>query len=70
MTTNFEPIPAEVQLLTIADVARALRCSRQTVYDEARAGRLRMVRFGERRRVLRRDLDAYLSGLQGSDDSR
>jgi excisionase family DNA binding protein len=50
-------------LLTVRDVGTALGCSRTTVYRLLSSGQLRSVRFGERQRVLRRDLAAYLDSL-------
>jgi excisionase family DNA binding protein len=58
------PIETRPELMTVTDIAATLRCSRQTVYNLMHAGRLRTVKFGERNRVLRRDLDAYLSSLE------
>ena len=49
-------------LLTVAEVAAALRCGLSTVYDMLQQGRLLSVRLGRRKgiRVLRSSLDALL----------
>lgn len=51
------------QALTTDQVARELNLSRSTVTTLIGRGQLASVKIGGARRVLRRDLDAYLSAL-------
>jgi excisionase family DNA binding protein len=49
-------------LLTIREVAKELRVSKNTVYAEVKRGKLRVIHAGARiTRVMRADLDAYLA---------
>ncbi|QWC86102.1 helix-turn-helix domain-containing protein [Nocardioidaceae bacterium] len=51
---------SDSSLLTIAEVAAAMRVSKMTVYRQVHAGELRAVRVGRSFRVSRSDLDDYL----------
>ena len=54
------------QYLTVAEIAKTLRLNGQTVRNMIDRGELRAVRVGQRRvRVLRSDLDAFLSDQTG-----
>ena len=48
------------QLLTLAEVAHLLRVSKSKVYQERKAGRLRVVRFGGAVRVRERDVQSFI----------
>ncbi len=45
---------------TVDEVSKALKVSRQTVYDWMRAGRLEYVIVGERRRIAKTALEAFI----------
>lgn len=49
------------ELLTIPEVAAALRVSRRTVEREIAAHRIRVVRIGRRVLVTAKELDAYVA---------
>jgi excisionase family DNA binding protein len=49
---------------SIPEVMEALGVSRQTVYDEINAGRLRSFRVASRRLVSANALDAYIRGRE------
>ena len=51
---------ANLQVLTVQDVAKMVRVSERTVWRELKAGRLRGTRFGGQWRILKTDLHAYL----------
>jgi excisionase family DNA binding protein len=51
---------SEVNLLTVAEVARALRVSRMTVYRLIHAGDLAAVQVGRSYRVPESAVDSYL----------
>ncbi|HEY1332314.1 MAG TPA: helix-turn-helix domain-containing protein [Actinomycetota bacterium] len=51
-----------IPLLTVREVAHALRVSTMTVYRLIHGGRLRALRVGKSYRVRESDLDTYLSG--------
>jgi excisionase family DNA binding protein len=51
---------SEVNLLTVAEVARALRVSRMTVYRLIHAGDLAAVQVGRSYRVPESAMDSYL----------
>ena len=53
--------PSARGLLTINEIAAALRVSKMTVYRFIRDGRLPAIRVGSSLRVYRDDLDTYLS---------
>lgn len=57
-----EPEPAAL-LVTIDEAARRLSIGRSHIYEVMRRGRLRSVRIGRSRRILERDLDAFISQL-------
>jgi excisionase family DNA binding protein len=64
MSNDADTDPVEVfdDYLTIAEIAKTLRLNQQTVRNMDDRGELRAVRVGHRRvRVLRSDLDAFLS---------
>jgi len=50
------------QLLTVAEVADALRVSNMTVYRLIKAGELPALRIGKNYRIRRSELDDYLAG--------
>jgi excisionase family DNA binding protein len=50
-------------LLTIPEVAAALRVSRRSVYRLFETGRLRPVHIGRRTLVAQRELDAFVASL-------
>ena len=53
-------------LLTIDEAAELLTCSRRTVYEEHRRGRLAFVKVASRTRVRRSELDRYLKAREQS----
>lgn len=57
-------------LLTVAEVASALRVSTMTVYRLVQAGQLPALRVGRNYRIRQHDLDTYLaSGVVPADRS-
>jgi excisionase family DNA binding protein len=54
----------EEALLTLADVTRLLRFSKSKLYQERKAGRLRVVRFGRSVRIRPRDLQKYINAAR------
>lgn len=48
------------KLLTLAEVAEYLRVSKSKLYQERKAGRLRVLRFGGVVRVRERELQRYI----------
>jgi excisionase family DNA binding protein len=54
------PISRE-QLLTVSEVADAMRVSNMTVYRLIKSGQLPAVRVGKNYRIRESDLDTYLS---------
>jgi excisionase family DNA binding protein len=56
-------------LLTVREVAEAMRVSTMTVYRLIRAGSLRAIRVGKHFRIRANDLDVYLEAqtFQGGD---
>jgi excisionase family DNA binding protein len=50
-------------LVTIEEAARRLSIGRSQIYEVMRRGRLRSVRIGRSRRILERDLEAFVGGL-------
>jgi excisionase family DNA binding protein len=57
-------------LLTVAEVASALRVSTMTVYRLVNNGSLAAFRIGKNYRIKRADLDAYLqAGVVRADES-
>lgn len=53
--------PIAGQLLTVAEVADALRVSNMTVYRLINAGELAALRIGKNYRIRASDLEAYLA---------
>lgn len=53
----------EIELLTVPDVARALKVSPRQVYVLLDEGRLASVRLGRLRRVSAGSLDKFIAGL-------
>jgi excisionase family DNA binding protein len=53
-------VDEEQRLLTVREVADAMRVSTMTVYRLIRSGALRAIRVGKHFRVRTRDLDGYL----------
>ncbi len=54
------------QILLPEEVAQILRSSRKKVLDEARKGRLPVLKFGKERRFLREDVDEYIRQLRNN----
>ena len=48
--------------LTLAEVAQFLRISKSKLYQERKAGKLRIIRFGRAVRIRERDLQRYVQG--------
>jgi excisionase family DNA binding protein len=48
-------------LLTVAEVAQAMRVSNMTVYRLIKSGQLAAIRVGKNYRIRRRDVERYLS---------
>jgi len=57
-------VPAGERLLTVSEVALALRVSTMTVYRLIRAGELRALRVGHSYRIRESDVDAYLQEVR------
>ena len=51
---------SEVRLMTVAEVARAMRVSKMTVYRLVHSGELPAVRVGRSFRVTEEDVNEYL----------
>jgi excisionase family DNA binding protein len=50
-------------VLKVAEVARELRCSKNTIYELIRMGQLRALRIGERNiRLTREEVERYKAG--------
>lgn len=67
MSANSDPSQhappiGEVRFLTVAEVARAMRVSKMTVYRLVHAGELPAARVGRSFRVAEQDVHAYLEG--------
>lgn len=54
------PRIADLEIFTVPEAAAFLRVSRQQIYNLINAGLLKSVIVGERTRVRRTDIDAYL----------
>lgn len=63
MDKKFHP----VQLLTVAEVAAALRVSKMTVYRMVRSGELPSTQFGRSYRIPVTAIEAYLPETTGAD---
>ena len=50
----------EQQLLTLAEVAQLLQVSKSKLYQERRAGNLRVVRFGRTVRLREKDVRQFI----------
>lgn len=59
-STEHERPLSEVQFLTVAEVAAAMRVSKMTVYRLVHAGELPAARVGRSYRVPKQAVDAYL----------
>jgi excisionase family DNA binding protein len=59
---NKEPDQSTL-LVTIEEAARRLSIGRSQIYEVMRRGRLRSVRIGRSRRILERDLEAFVGEL-------
>ena len=57
-------VPAGERLLTVREVAVALRVSTMTVYRLIRGGELRALRVGHSYRIRESDVDAYLEEVR------
>ena len=57
-------VPAGERLLTVREVAVALRVSSMTVYRLIRAGEIRALRVGHSYRIRESDVDAYLEEVR------
>jgi excisionase family DNA binding protein len=57
-----EPEPATL-LVTIEEAAHRLSIGRSHIYEVMRRGRLRSLRIGRSRRIVERDLDAFIMEL-------
>ncbi|MFF8645014.1 helix-turn-helix domain-containing protein [Streptomyces sp. NPDC015345] len=64
MSTAARPVEVEALLYTPEEAATALRYGRSTVYELMAAGALKYVKEGRTRRIRRRDLEAYVDGLE------
>ncbi|WP_035779914.1 helix-turn-helix domain-containing protein [Arthrobacter sp. H14] len=62
MDKEFHP----VQLLTVAEVAAALRVSKMTVYRKVHSGELPSIQFGRSFRVPVAAIEAYLPKTTGA----
>lgn len=50
----------DIKLYSLIEVAKILRVTRQTVYNQVHAGRLKAVKVGKEYRVTDEDLQAYI----------
>ncbi|MCH9736499.1 MAG: helix-turn-helix domain-containing protein [Actinomycetia bacterium] len=57
-----EPADTVQTMLTVAEAAEVLRCSKSMVYALTREGRLPSVKIGQRRLYAAKEVDAFLSG--------
>lgn len=57
--------PVEPLLLTLPEVAAALRISERSLRNLTSAGRIRTVRIGTRKLVTKRELAAFVASLEG-----
>ncbi len=53
-------------VLTVGEVAAVIRRSRSRTYTLIQSGQLRSVKIGGSRRILRRDLELYLTRLENA----
>lgn len=61
-TQDFQPAIA----LRIDAAVKASGLSRSTLYEEISRGRLKAIRVGGRRLILRRDLEEFLESFRGA----
>lgn len=61
MKSNAYLVSSDQQLLTLAEVASALRVSKRTVHREIQRGHLQMIRVARFPRVSVQSLQAYIS---------
>ncbi len=52
-------------LVTVDEAARRLSIGRSHVYEQIQRGTLRSIRIGRSRRILNRDLEAFIEGRLG-----
>lgn len=61
---------ANVELLTVEEVAAVLRVSKMTVYRKVHSGELESVHFGRSFRVPAWAVQRYLAAAEGPDEPR
>ncbi len=59
---------AQQLLITVDEAARRLSIGRSHIYDQMQRGNLRSVLIGRSRRILDRDLEAFIEGLLDNPD--
>jgi excisionase family DNA binding protein len=59
---------AKQLLVTVDEAARRLSIGRSHIYEQMQRGRLRSVLIGRSRRILERDLAAFIEGLMDDPD--
>lgn len=57
------PQDSDKLLITVDEAARRLSIGRSHIYAQMQRGSLRSVAIGRSRRILQRDLDAFIAGL-------
>lgn len=57
------PQDSDKLLITVEEAARRLSIGRSHIYAQMQRGGLRSVTIGRARRILQRDLDAFIAGL-------
>jgi excisionase family DNA binding protein len=62
---NVTNVVDEVKLLTVTEVATALRVSKMTVYRLASSGELAVIKVGRAFRIHEHAFQAYLKNLEG-----
>lgn len=58
MNTNFENLPL---ILTVDEITKVLRVSRNTAYELVRSGKIRSVKVGRTYRIPKAAVDEYLN---------
>jgi excisionase family DNA binding protein len=61
--TGFEDVPLDHAVFTVDEVADFLRVSRNVVYELVKTRRMPVVHLGQRIRITRRQLIAYMRGI-------
>ena len=61
---SFDDIPL---ILTVEDLMPILGIGRNTAYDLVRSGQLRCIRIGKQIRILKQDLQQFLTGEGGTE---